>query len=76
MNDNCERQSLIHVILQPEEKEFDLPRVQAKNVGRLLEALHLHQASAIVVREGTLLTHDVQLFPGQSVLVRKVMSSG
>lgn len=76
MSEQSEGQSVIHIILQPEEREFDLPRSQAKNVSRLLESLHLRQACAIVVREGTLLTPDVRLFPGQTVLVRKVMSSG
>ena len=68
--------STLHVLLQPEERELDLPRASAKNVARLLAALNLRQGTAIVARDGVLLTPDVPLYPGQTVLVRKVMSSG
>ncbi|HJB65519.1 MAG TPA: hypothetical protein H9768_04450 [Candidatus Mailhella merdavium] len=66
----------ITVQLQPGCSEFAVPRRRAKNVARLLEHLGLRQGTAIVAREGTLLTPDVPLFSGQTVLVRKVMSSG
>lgn len=68
--------STLTVLLQPEERELELPRARAKNVARLLDALGLRQGTAIVAREGVLLTPDVPLYPGQTVLVRKVMSSG
>lgn len=68
--------SILHVLLQPEERELDLPRAEAKNVARLLATLGLRQGTAIVARDGVLLTPDVPLYPGQTVLVRKVMSSG
>lgn len=66
----------VTVQLQPGCSEFSVPRRKAKNVARLLEHLGLRQGTAIVAREGTLLTPDVPLFSGQTVLVRKVMSSG
>ena len=61
---------------QPGRSEFELPRARAKNVARLLEELGLRQGTAIVARDGILLTPDVPLYPGQTLLVRKVMSSG
>ena len=68
--------STLRVLLQPEEREMELPRASAKNVARLLATLGLRQGTAIVARDGVLLTPDVPLYPGQTVLVRKVMSSG
>lgn len=70
------RCSTIQVLLQPGDSTFEMPRARAKNVARLLAALNLRQGTAIVARDGELLTPDVPLYPGQSVLVRKVMSSG
>ena len=66
----------LQVLLQPEERELELPRAKAKNVARLLETLGLRQGTALVARDGTLLTPDVPLYPGQTILVRKVMSVG
>ena len=68
--------SIINVILQPGEVRLILPRARAKNVARLLETLNLRMGTAIVARDGVLLTPDVSLYPGQTLLVRKVMSSG
>ena len=67
---------MVHVLLQPEDVEMDVPRFKAKNVGILLATLGLRQGTAIVACGKRLLTHDVPLYPRQSVLVRKVMSSG
>lgn len=68
--------SILTVHLQPEENTFILPRAQAKNVRQLLQTLHLRPCSALVVRDQTLLTPDLPLYPGQVLTVRKVMSSG
>ena len=70
------RGGTVTVQLQPGRSEFELPRARAKNVARLLEELGLRQVTAIVARDGILLTPDVPLYPGQTLLVRKVMSSG
>ncbi len=67
---------MVHVLMQPEDEEKDVPRYQAKNVGMLLSTLGLRQGTAIVACGKRLLTPDVPLYPRQSVLVRKVMSSG
>ena len=70
------RGGTVTVQLQPGRSEFELPRARAKNVARLLEELGLRQGTAIVARDGILLTPDVPLYPGQTLLGRKVMSSG
>ena len=70
------RGGTVTVQLQPGRSEFELPRARAKNVARLLEELGLRQGTAIVARDGILLTPDVPLYPGQTLLERKVMSSG
>ena len=70
------RGGTVTVQLQPGRSEFELPRARAKNVARLLEELGLRQGTAIVARDGILLTPDVPLYPGQTLLVRKFMSSG
>ena len=70
------RGGTVTVQLQPGRSEFELPRARAKNVARLLEELGLPRGTAIVARDGILLTPDVPLYPGQTLLVRKVMSSG
>ena len=70
------RGGTVTVQLQPGRSEFELPRARAKNVARLLEELGLRQGTAIVARDGILLTPEVPLYPGQTLLVRKVMSSG
>lgn len=67
---------VVHVVLQPEEKHLDVPRSKAKTVAQLLMALGLRQGTAIVARDGGLLTPDLPLYPGQTLMVRKVMSRG
>ncbi len=64
------------VLLQPEEETHIIPRHKAKNVARLIQFLGLRPYTAMVVREGIPLTPDVPLYPNQTVIVRKVMSSG
>ncbi|MGX8718321.1 MAG: hypothetical protein ACQGQP_04350 [Desulfovibrio sp.] len=67
---------VVHVRIQPEDVDVDIPRWQAKNAGILLATLGLRQGTAIVACGRRLLTPDVPLYPSQRVLVRKVMSSG
>ncbi len=62
------------VWLQPEEKEIELPK--AKTVRAVLTALGLRECTAIVARDGQLLTPDRAVAPGDRLLVRKVTSSG
>ena len=70
------RGGTVTVQLQPGRSEFELPRARAKNVARLLEELGLRQGTAIVARDGILLTPDVPLYPVQRLLLRNVMSRG
>ncbi len=65
---------MVTVLLQPEEKEFELPR--PKTARQLLQALNLREETALVVRNNILLTPDVRIYGGDSLLVRKVTSSG
>jgi len=64
----------ITVLLQPEGREFSLPR--PKTVLQLLNALNIRLGAALVIREGGLLTHDRQVLPGDHITVRLVTSSG
>lgn len=64
------------VILQPEEETLTIPRHKAKNVARLMQYLGMRPYTALVARNGIPLTPDVPLYPGQTIIVRKVMSAG
>ncbi len=66
--------AMIHIHLLPEDKHFDLPRV--KTARQLLAALGCREETALVAREGELLTPDRQIWADDSLLVRKVTSSG
>jgi sulfur carrier protein ThiS len=60
--------------LQPEEQELLLPR--PKNAQQLLNALGIASCTALVARNGELLTPDRAVYAGDRLLVRKVTSSG
>jgi len=64
----------VNIFLQPEDKELTLPR--PKTAQQLLKALGLGSCTALVAREGELLTPDRAIYPGDRLLVRKVTSSG
>ena len=64
----------VTVLVQPEEKHLSLPR--PKTSRQLLAALGLAEETALVAREGQLLTPDRHIWPGDTLLVRKVASSG
>jgi sulfur carrier protein ThiS len=64
----------LNVRLQPEERDISLPWL--KTVAQLLAHLGLELETAIVARDGQLLTPDRHLWPGDLVLVRKVGSTG
>ncbi len=64
----------VTVRVQPEESRLSLPR--PKTARQLLEALGLAEESALVAREGQLLTPDRRIWPNDDLLVRKVASSG
>ena len=64
----------VAVLVQPEEKHLSMPR--PKTSRQLLAALGLVEETALVAREGQLLTPDRHIWPGDNLLVRKVASSG
>ncbi len=68
------RPPTISVHRQPEEKIFEMPRV--KSAGQLLKKLGLRQATALVVRDGELLTPDRAINHGDHILVREITSKG
>ncbi len=77
MQENTERTytpPTVNVRLQPEEKHLELPR--PKTARQLLQALGLQEETALVARNGILLTPDVRIYNGDELLVRKVTSSG
>lgn len=66
--------AMVRVLVQPEEKMMELPR--PKTARQLLAALGLREETALVARDGELLTPDRRIFTGDTLLVRKVTSSG
>ena len=71
---NTHAGATVSVFVQPEDKELVLPR--PKNAQQLLNVLGLRSCTALVAREGELLTPDRAIYPDDRLLVRKVTSSG
>lgn len=76
-----EKKSTINLRLEPENQTLEVPR--PKTVIQLLNRLNLRPTSCLVIREPrgdaherTLLTPDLNIFPGDFITVRKVTSSG
>jgi len=72
--ENAPASAIVSVLVQPEHEERVLKR--PKNAQQLLNALGLRSCTALVAREGELLTPDRAIYPGDRLLVRKVTSSG
>lgn len=64
----------VTVQMQPEDRVLSLPR--PKTARQLLQALDIAEECALVARDGELLTPDRQVWPGDTLLVRKVASAG
>lgn len=64
----------ITVHMEPAGDRLSLPR--PKTVRQLLDALNLLEETALVAREGKLLTPDRHIWPEDEVLVRIVISCG
>lgn len=64
----------ITVRIQPEEQVVTMPRI--KTVLQLLKKLEIRPGTALVARNGELLTPDREVLPNDELLVRKVTSSG
>ena len=64
----------VRILMQPEEKMMEIPK--AKTARAVLNALGLRECTALVIRDGELLTPDRAVAPGESLIVRKVTSRG
>ena len=64
----------VSITLEPQGKTMDMPR--PKTVCQLLRNLGLRQGTALVIRDGGLLTQDREIRPGDSITIRTVVSSG
>lgn len=65
---------MITVRLEPENKDLRVER--AKTVTQLLHAIDRKPGRALVIRDDRLLTSDLNLRPGDHVIVRDVGSRG
>lgn len=65
---------MITVRLEPENREFELDR--ASTVLQLLKKVDRKPGRALVIRDGQLLTPDLHLQDGDTVIVRDVGSRG
>ena len=64
----------ITVHLEPQGKSLSMPR--PKTVWQLMNRLGLKPCSALIIRDGGLLTRDREILPGDVITVRSVVSSG
>lgn len=64
----------VTIHLEPDMRVFQIRR--PKTVAQLFTALNLPRETALVARNGKLLTHDRHIWPNDELLVRIVISSG
>lgn len=64
----------IMLTIEPDGTRAPFPR--PKTARQLLQALGLEEETALVAREGRLLTPDRQIWPGDNIWVRKTGSRG
>ncbi|MCC8194155.1 MAG: hypothetical protein LIP28_05880, partial [Deltaproteobacteria bacterium] len=64
----------ITVVLEPEGGMREMPR--PKTVAQLCDRLDVRQGSALVIRDGELLTPDRRIETGDTIIVRSVVSRG
>ncbi len=64
----------ITIHLEPQGKTVTMLR--PKTVWQLMNRLGLKQCSALIIRDGGLLTRDREVMPGDVITVRSVVSSG
>ncbi len=64
----------ITVVLQPQEKIIEMPR--PKTVIQLFNKLGIRRGTALVIRNGELLTPDISIMADEIITVRIVTSSG
>ena len=64
----------ITVIFEPQNKICSM--VRPRSVTQLLNRLNLKPAHVLVIRDGGLLTPDREIFPGDTITLRSVISRG
>ncbi len=64
----------ITVVSEPAGGTREMPR--PKTVAQLLNRLGIRQGTALVIRDGELLTPDRRIEPGETITVRSVVSRG
>ena len=64
----------ITVHLEPQGQTLTLPR--HKTVRQLLHKLSIRESTALVIRDGGLLTQDRAILAGDTITIRTVVSSG
>lgn len=64
----------ITLTLEPQGKTMEFPR--PKTARQLLHALDLYEETALVIRDGSLLTPDRRIWPAERITVRIVTSCG
>ncbi len=74
MSDTVNNVQTVTVHLEPAMQTIKIKR--PKTAAQLLAALNLAPETALVVRNGKLLTHDRRVWPNDELLVRVVTSSG
>ncbi len=74
MDENSRGSWQITVHLEPQGKSLTMPR--PKTVWQLMNRLGLKPCSALIIRDGGLLTRDREIAPGDVITVRSVVSSG
>lgn len=67
-------QKMVTIHIDPGDKTVTLP--WPKTVRQLLAALDLSEGSALVARDGKLLTPDRHIWPDDRIYVRIVISAG
>lgn len=73
---NCRRREVptIELTVEPGGETRVIPR--AKTARQLLEKLQILEETALVIRQGQLLTPDRQIWPNDAILIRLVGSRG
>lgn len=74
MMETMETYPTVTIHLEPAMKTLKLKR--PKTVAQLLSALNLEPETALVARDGKLLTYDRKIWPDDELLIRVVISSG
>ena len=65
---------MVTVKLEPEGKEIEFTKLNT--VLQLLNKMDIHYTDALVIRDNELLTQDRKINKGDTIILRKVISTG